>query len=418
MIIEQCKQCTTTSVKALLANKARSFLTMVGIIIGVGAVIIIMAVGSGAQSLILAQVKSLGTNLVGVLPGKSDDSGPPATAMGIVITTLNYSDLQALRNKSNVPNLVEAVGYVKGVATVVWRSESYDTNLSGCTVGYMDVEGGEVSEGRFFTADEETNLSKVAVLGSTVKKELFGGSQAVGQRIKIKNHTFEVIGVMAERGTVAMQDYDDQVFLPLRTMQKLISGIDYLSMIRAKIDNEKDVDVALNDIKMTLRDRHDISDQSGASDDFTVRSAAQALDMITTVTDALKYFLAAMAALSLIVGGIGIMNIMLVSVSERTREIGLRKAIGASSANIMSQFLMEAVTVTLLGGLIGIIGGSIISYLIAVGAHLLGYEWAFIVSPLSILLAVSVSMAVGLVFGLYPARKASQLDPIEALRYE
>ena len=418
MLIEQCKQCVKTSITALLANKARSFLTMLGIIIGVGAVIVIMAVGAGAQSLILSQVKTLGTDLIGIMPGKAEDEGPPTSAMGIVITTLTYDDLQALREKSNVPDVVEAVGYTKGIATVSHGSNSYDTNLSGCTAGYIEVEGGELAGGRFFTENEERGMAKVAVLGSAVKEELFGGSDAVGARIKIKKHTFEVIGVMKERGTVAFQDYDDQVLLPLKTTQKLIAGIDYLGLIRMKIDREEYVHRAVRDIEITLRERHDISDQSGAGDDFTVRSAAEALEMVTTVTDALKYFLAAMAALSLVVGGIGIMNIMLVSVTERTREIGLRKAIGASNGDIMNQFLTEAVAVTLLGGIIGIIGGAAVAYIIAAGANFLGYDWAYIVSPLSVALAVSVSMAVGLVFGLYPAKKASRLDPIEALRYE
>jgi len=417
-MINRFKQSIRVSVTALLANKVRSFLTMLGIIIGVGAVIVIMAVGAGAQSLILAQVESLGTNLIGVLPGKAEEEGPPASMMGIVITTLTYDDVLALRKKKNVPNIIEAVGYTKGIGTVSWGSHSYDTNLSGCTAGYTEVEGGEMERGRFFTENEERSMARVVVLGSTVKDELFGPSEAVGQRIKIKKHTFEVIGVQKERGTVAFQDYDDQVFLPLKTMQKLIAGVNYLAMIRAKIDSDADVERVINDVAITLREQHDIDDPTGSSDDFTVRSAAQALDMITTVTNALRYFLAAMAALSLIVGGIGIMNIMLVSVNERTREIGLRKAVGANNFNIMSQFLMEAVTVTVIGGIVGIIGGALISYIISVGANFLGYDWAFVVSFLSIILAVGVSMMIGLIFGLYPAHKASKLEPIEALRYE
>ncbi|MBA3047486.1 ABC transporter permease [Patescibacteria group bacterium] len=411
-------QSVATSITALLANKARSFLTMLGIIIGVGAVIVIMAVGAGAQSLILAQVETLGTNLIGVMPGKSDEAGPPTSAMGIVITTLTYEDVMALREKSNVPNAVDVVGYTNGTGTANWGSNSYDTNLKGVTVGYIEVEGGELDNGRFFSKEEETNLSRVAVIGSTVKKELFGESEVIGQRIKIKKHTFEVIGVMAERGTVAFQDYDDQILMPIKTMQKLIAGVNYLGLIRIKIDSEENIDRAISDVEMTLRDQHDIADLSGDSDDFSVRSAAEALDMITVITDALRYFLAAMAALSLIVGGIGIMNIMLVSVTERTREIGLRKAVGANNFNIMSQFLIEAVVVTLLGGIIGIIGGAVFSYLIAVIANFMGYDWAFVVSLLSIVLAIAVSTAVGLIFGLYPARKASMLEPVEALRYE
>ena len=391
---------------------------MLGIIIGVGAVIIIMAVGAGAQSWILSQVESFGTNLVGIMPGNAGDEGPPAAMMGIVITTLKYEDMLELLKNDNAPNVVSAVGYTKGVGTVSWGSENYDTNLSGTTHGYMDTEGGELTSGRFFTEEEERNLSRGAVLGYTVKKELFGDSEAVGKKVKIKKHSFEVIGVMAERGTVAMQDYDDQVFIPLRTMQKLIAGVNHLGVIRAKIDDEKNIGIAINDINATLRQQHDIEDTSGNSDDFIVRSAAEALDVITTVTDALKYFLAAMAALSLLVGGIGIMNIMLVAVSERTREIGLRKAVGANNYNIMIQFLIESITVTFIGGAFGVAGGIMISYLIALAANYLGYDWAFIVSLMSIALAIGVSAFIGLVFGLFPARKASRLEPVEALRYE
>lgn len=407
-----------TSVKALLSNKARSFLTMLGIIIGVAAVIIIMSLGAGAQSLILSQVKSLGTNLIGILPGGSEKDEPPASVMGITITTLTYDDLMAINDKKNVFHLVGAVGYYNGQETINWQNNSYDTSLRGSTVGYLDVEGGEVAQGRFFTEEEERNLARVIVLGSTVKKELFGESDALGEYVKIKKQTFQVIGVMKERGTVAMQDYDDLVFIPLKTMQKLIAGVNHLGMIRAKVDSDENVERTLEDVKVTLREQHDIKDQSGKNDDFSVRSAAQALDMISTITNALKYFLAAIAALSLVVGGIGIMNIMLVSVTERTREIGLRKAIGANNFNIMMQFLSEAVTITMIGGIIGIICGVLISYLVSFIFKILGYDWEFVVSIFSMLIAVSISALIGIIFGLFPARKASRLEPVEALRHE
>lgn len=390
---------------------------MLGIIIGIGAVIIIMAVGASAQNLVLTQIKSLGTNLIGILPGHSEKESPLNAFTGFSVTTLTYDDAMALRDKKNVPNIVDVVAYNKSAGTAVWSLNSYDTNLSGITVGYLKVEGGEVKIGRFFTREEEKNFSRVAVLGSTVKKELFGESDVVGQRIKIKNQSFEVIGVMKERGIVAMQDYDDQIFLPIKTAQKLI-GVNHLGLIRAKIDQKNNINRAINDVEATLRERHGITDTSGKSDDFTVRNAVQALDMITDVTNALKYFLAAMAALSLIVGGIGIMNIMLISVTERTREVGLRKAIGANNSNILNQFLMETVVITLLGGIIGILLGIAVSFLISSGIQFFGYDWVFIISPLSIFLAIAVSTIIGLVFGLYPAIKASKLSPIEALRYE
>ena len=391
---------------------------MLGIIIGVGAVILIVSLGAGAQSLIVDQVKTLGTDLIAILPWKSENDGPPASAMGIVITTLTYDDALALKETKNVPNVKAVAAYVTGIANISWRSHDYVADLSGTTTGHLDISKAEVAEGRFFTEEEEQNLSKVVVLGSAVKEELFGDSDALGQKIKIKNTSFKVIGVMKEKGKVAFQDLDKQTFVPIRTLQKLVLGIDHVSYIRVKIEKEDNIEQAQEDIKITLREKHDIDDTSWTSDDFSVRSAAEALDVITTVTDSLRFFLAAMAALSLVVGGIGIMNIMLVSVTERTQEIGLRKAVWATNADILMQFLIETITMTVLGGLIGIIGGVLLSVLVATVAHTLEYSWDLVISLTSILVAVGVSMLIGLVFGIYPAKKASQLEPIMALQYE
>jgi ABC-type antimicrobial peptide transport system permease subunit len=336
--------------------------------------------------------------------------------MGVVITTLTAEDMEAI--KTQVPHLVSATGYSRALATATWGNNSYDTNINGASADYLQTEGGQVLAGRWYTSEEDNNLARVAVLGSTVKQELFGDSDAVGRQIKIKKQIFEVIGVMAERGKVMFVDYDDQIHVPLRTTQKLINGVNYLSFIRAKVDGEENVDEALVEVQAVLRQRHEIDDPTGTADDFSVRSMAQALDMITTITDALRYFLIAMAAISLIVGGIGIMNIMLISVNERTREIGLRKAVGANNNNIISQFLLEAVVLTLLGGSIGVILGVILSWLVYLVVNGLGYNYDLVITFSSIILALSVSTLIGLVFGLYPARKASQLEPVEALSYE
>jgi putative ABC transport system permease protein len=352
------------------------------------------------------------------MPGGQEDAGPPASVMGIVITTLTYDDLLAIQQKENVPNLEAVIGSVKGVSNLSWQGHNYDTNLNGTTHSYMDVEGGKLAAGRFFTIEEERNLSRVIVLGSVVKEELFGSSDAVGKRIKVKKQSFEVIGVMKERGSVAFQDYDDQTFIPLKTMQKLIAGVNYLSMIRGKADSEENTDKVITDIEMLLRDRHDIKDMTGKNDDFTVGSTAEVLKALGSITDALKYFLMMMAALSLLVGGIGIMNIMLISVKERTREIGLRKALGANQARIVKQFLSETVCLTVLGGMVGLSLGVLISWLISLGIVHAGYDWHFIISSSSVILALVVSVSVGLIFGIYPAFKASRLEPVEALRYE
>ena len=390
---------------------------MLGIIIGVGSVIVIMSIGAGAQNLILSQIESLGTNLIAVIPGHSEEEGFASVMSGFAVTTLKYDDVQSLRDNRDIPNIIEVAGYNKGFGSVKWRSESYNTSLTGTTASYLEVESGKIEKGRFFTKEEEKNLARVAVLGNDVKDELFGQSDAVGQRIKISNYTFEVIGVLKERGVVAFEDYDDQIFLPIKTAQRMM-GINHIGLIRAKIDSEENFEKAIADIKIALRGQHNIKDQSGQSDDFSVRSSAQALGLLTMITDALKYFLTAMAALSLLVGGIGIMNIMLISVTERTREIGLRKALGANNFHILGQFLMEAVFITVLGGLIGIAGGILISFLVSVGAQILGYDWAFLILPSSILFALIVSIGIGLFFGFYPARKAGKLNPIKALRYE
>src|SRR6056297_584443 len=409
------KQYTQASLVSIGQNKVRSFLTMLGIIIGVAAVIIIMAIGNGAQSLILSQIETLGTNKLGIFPGKSED-GPPTSVMGIVITTLTYEDAMAIRK--DIPSIREIVAYSNEVTSVKWRSESYITSVKGCTTGYLEVEDSKVETGHFFTERQEENMARVAVMGSAAKKELFGPSQAVGETIKIKNHPFRVIGVMEKRGTVAFQDYDDQILVPIKSAQKLIKGVDYVNLIRAEVENEDKMERAQERIEALLRDRHDIEDRSGASDDFTVQSSAEALEIINTVTDAIRYFLIAMAALSLLVGGIGIMNIMLVNVTERTKEVGLRKAIGARNSDIAYQFLIETMIITFLGGLIGMIIGIVFSWLIAIVINQLGYYWEFSISPLSIVAALGVSAGIGLVFGLYPAQKAAELTPLEALRYE
>ena len=412
------RRAVKNSFKTLAKNKSRSFLTMLGIIIGVASVILIMSLGAGAQSLILDQVANLGTNLVSITPGKSEENGPPASVMGVVITTLTYEDLLAIRNKSRVPDLEAASGYSQGNVDITWRDNSYSTNLSGTTASYLSVEGGEVVEGRFLSEEEERNLAKVVVLGSTAKQELFGDSSALGQKVKINKQFFEVIGVMAERGTVAFRNYDDQVFVPIRTAQRLVLGLNHLNSIAAKIKPEGNMERTVEEISLILRERHDISDPSGAGDDFTVRDAAQAVELLKTITDSLKYFLAVMAALSLVVGGIGIMNIMFISVNERVREIGLRKAVGARSINIIWQFLIESMILTVVGGSIGIVVGTVFSFLISVVVNLLDYSWAFKVSLSSITLALATSALIGLVFGYYPARRASRLSPVEALTYE
>jgi putative ABC transport system permease protein len=412
------RRAVMNSLRSLRKNKSRSFLTMLGIIIGVAAVIMIMSLGAGAQSLILDQVEVLGSDLISITPGKSNKDEPPSSVMGIIITTLTYEDYEAINDQSRLPDLAAVAASVNGNVSLSWRDNSYDAAMEGTTASYFDVYGGEIEFGRFFNKEEEKNLAKVVVLGPTVKEELFGDSDALGQKIKINKQVFEVIGINKKRGKVMFSDFDGQIFVPVRSAQRLILGINHLNFVAAKAAPETEMAAVVEEISALLRDRHDISDSSGESDDFTVREAAEAIDMLRTITDAMKYFLAVMAALSLLVGGIGIMNIMFISVNERVREIGLRKAVGAKNSNIIWQFLIEAAVLTLVGGIIGIAVGALISFLASLVINFLGYSWAFRISFGSIILAVFTSGAIGIIFGYYPARRASRLSPVEALSYE
>ncbi|HQL52563.1 MAG TPA: ABC transporter permease [Candidatus Magasanikbacteria bacterium] len=409
------KEYIYSSLQTMKHSKLRSALTMLGIIIGIMSVIIVMSVGAGAQSLILNQVKSVGSNLVGVLPGGSEENAPPAFVMGIVVTTLKYEDGEEIIKHGC--KCIEALNmYVSGNATFNKDDLVVNTTFSGVNESYLQVEDTEVSWGRFFTEEEEKSLARVVVLGNEVKERLFGDQDPLGSKIKIKKTNFTVIGVMKKRGVSGFQNQDDQVFVPLRTAQKLLLGIDHVSMIRAKVDTAENVDKAVESIEMILRDRHNID--PGEADDFKVSSMAQGLEMLSNITNALRYFLVLIAGIALVVGGFGIMNIMLATIQERTREIGLRKAVGAKSKDIIFQFLIEAVVITFFAGIIGIILGVLISILVAKIAQYLGYQWDLVISLQSILLGCGVSIGIGLIFGIFPARRASKLNAIESLRYE
>jgi putative ABC transport system permease protein len=401
----------------LRAAKFRSFLTILGIVIGIASVIIIMAIGTSAQELILDQVRGLGSNLIGVLPGASEESGPPASALGVIITTLKYEDLKALLQKNNVSDAVDGAGYISGNDTVQYQGKDKNYTFRGTTASYIEVENAEVEKGRFFTKEEETSTARLAVLGSEIAADLFGeGGDAVGKKIKIGDQSFEVIGILKERGSAAFSNQDTAIFMPLYTAQKIMLGVDYLNFIRFKVNNEENIERAKADIIATLRDRHNIDNPE--DDDFSVRDQKAGLEAITKVTGAIKYFLTAIAAVSLLVGGVGIMNTMLISVNQRIQEVGLRKAVGAKNSTILFQFLIESIAVTVLGGIVGILLGIAVSALAALIIQKLGYYWPFIVTISSIALSAVISGLIGIFFGLYPARKAAKLNVVEALRYE
>lgn len=400
----------------LLASKGRTFLTILGIIIGIASVIIVMSVGNSAQSLILDEVRNVGSNLVVVLPGASKEDGPPALAFGIVTTTLVNDDMVAMRKKSNVPHLAFVSGYVQGSAITKYQDRSYQTTIVGVSADMINVENAELDRGRFFSTQDDSEQGRIAVLGSARARDLFGLVNPIGKIIRIKDLNFTVIGVMKERGSAGFSSPDGNVFVPILTAQNVLFGKDYLTYIRSKVDEEKNIPQTKEDIRKLLRDRHDIL--YGNEEDFSVRSFDTALGILTNVTNILKYFLVSVAGVSLLVGGIGIMNIMLISLQRRVREIGLRKAIGAMNLDITFQVITESIFVSLVGSFFGIILGVIITFVVARIIQYLGYEWTFLVTPYSLFLAVAISVLIGILAGLYPARFGARISPTEALRYE
>jgi len=397
--------------KNLLTNKRRSFLTMLGIIIGVMAVVLVMSVGAGAQSLILDQIQQRGTDQIAVLPGSSDPTGPPAQVLGIIITTLTYEDGQALLLKNNVQHLKEVAAYLSGSDVFQWEAEERNVTYTGATASYTAVEKIAIADGRFFSEAEEQQGDHVIVIGATIAKEVFGNQDPVGEFVKLKRKRFKVIGVMAEKGTSLFENPDESVVIPLLVAQRELLAARHVSFLRMQVDDEKYIDQTIEEIRQTLVERHN-------DEDFSIRNIADALDILTTITNALKFFLVAVAAVALFVGGVGIMNIMLIAVKEKTREIGLRKAVGAREKHILWQFLIETFVIVFVGAVVGVVLGILVSFIIALIVQAQGYTYRFIVSSVVLIIAVGVSLVIGLVFGIVPARKASKLDPIDALRYE
>lgn len=402
--------------KNLTASKARTFLTILGIIIGIAAVMIVMSVGTSAQSLILDQVRNVGSNLIIVLPGASKEDGPPAAAFGVVTTSLKNSDLEAMRNKRNVPHLAVATGYAQGTALASYKDQGYQITYQGVTSEFLSVESASIESGRFFTSEEDASMERIAVLGATRARDFFGTDDPLGKTLKIGELRFRIIGVMKERGSVAFGSPDKTVYVPLLTAQNLLLGSNYLSFVRATVDEEANIESTKEGIRSLLRDRHDITSED--ADDFSVRSADSALNILKQVTDILKYFLVSVASVSLFVGGIGIMNIMLISMKQRIREIGLRKALGAINRDIVTQFIIESIFISFVGTAFGVVIGILVTWICAMVIQYLGYNWEFIVTFDSVFLAFLLSLVIGIVFGIYPARKAAQVSPTEALRYE
>jgi len=406
---------------ALKANKSRTFLTMLGIVIGVGAVILMMSLGGGAQNLIVGQIQSLGANTIYVEPGSFDPQGGFGFEMALEEMTVQTLKLRDVEEIKKDPLVEMAYPMVYGVARAVYRNQDEKITFIGATQEAYIMDDWHAVVGRDINNEEVKAMARVATLGHKIAKDLFGEEDPIGKTIRIKKTNFKVIGIMEERGMEMFQNYDEYIYIPVTTAQKLLLGIDHLNSITIRAISEETINPLIENIRLTLRETHNIYNPEGdlSKDDFKVMSQVEASDMVSQITDILTAFLSSIAAIALVVGGIGIMNIMLVSVTERTREIGLRKAVGAKNKDILNQFLIESITLTVSGGIVGFIGGTLISLGASVGlSQALNTEWTFVMPIDAVILAFGVAAIVGLIFGIYPARKASKLSPIEALRHE
>ncbi len=404
-----------TAFKALKSNRSRTFLTLLGITIGVASIIMVMSVGQGAQNIIVNQIEGLGSNMLTIMPGQKTE-GISAFAQ-IYLDSLTKRDVELLKIKSNVPNLEEISPLVYTGANFTYGKETYQGMIAGGAENLSTLFDVYPQEGTFFTKDDVENNSPVIVIGSKIKEELFGLSNPIGERIKINNKNFRVIGVFPKKGTVSSLNLDEVAIAPYTTVQNYLTGSKSFNTILVKVDSTANLERAKADVTSTLRMSHNIKDPS--KDDFYITTQTDIIDRLTIITTIFTMLLTAVAAISLVVGGIGIMNIMLVSVTERIQEIGLRKALGATNKDILYQFLTEAVLLTMLGGIVGIILGSILSFGISLlMTRILGITWSFVFPASAALIGFFVSVLVGLGFGIYPARNAASKNPIESLRYE
>lgn len=409
----------TTSVRLALANfaaaKGRAFLTILGIVIGIAAVIIVMAIGRSSQELILDQVRSIGATSITVLPGAADDDAPPAAIFGIETKTLTVDDLEAMNNKISVPHNDAAYGLASGSVVAQAGSSVLTVPLSGVSQEYLIVEDIDVASGRYFSSLDDARRNRVVVLGSDAAENLFGRRDPLGEDLSIENKKFTVIGVFPPRGSTLMSSPDKEIFVPLATAQKSVLGLDHLNFVRMRVDQASNIEQTMEDVRVLLRARHNI--RSGP-DDFSVRSVESAMDVLTDVTNAITYFLVAVAAIALFVGGIGIMNIMVIMMHQRITEIGLRKALGARQRDIFTQFITESVILSFIGGVVGFLLGALIAIIVAFVAQTLGYAWQLIIPLDAAAIAITITFFIGLIFGSYPAYSASKISPMEALRYQ
>lgn len=397
------------ALSALQRNKTRTFLTMLGIIIGVASVIAMLAIGEGSKKSIQDQVSSMGSNLVIVMPASQMRGGIMLGNSSSQNITLK--DAEAL--EANCPSISMVSPEVRGSGQSVYGNQNWPTTIFGSNEKYLEIKKFSIAKGRMFNEKEIKNAAKVCVVGQTVVKKLFGeNADPIGNTIRFKKIPFKIIGILTEKGENTFgQDQDDMILAPYTTVQKRILAITYIQDINASAASEEKAPLAVNEIEKTLRTQHKLKDSD--DDDFQVRSQQELVKTFTSISDVLTILLGAIAGISLLVGGIGIMNIMYVSVTERTREIGLRLAVGGKGNDILMQFLVESIMISVFGGIIGIILGAGLSKLVAIAM-----SWPVAVMPQAVILSFVVCTVIGVFFGWYPARKAANLDPIDALRYE
>lgn len=406
-----------TAIAGITTHKSRSVLTLLGIVIGITSIIMIISVGNGAESLILNEISGMGAETIVIRPGK-EPKGPTDVAGTLFADSLKIKDLEALKRKSNVPFIIDIAPVVIVADSVSYLGETFRPQIFGWSAEFLGkILNVYPQEGVFFGEDEINQKANVVVIGAKVKTELFGEGDALGKYVKIKNKKFRVVGILPQKGQVAFFNMDEVVVMPYSTAQTYLLGIDYYHEIAVRVQNPELVSRTIDDIEVTLRDLHDISNPD--KDDFFIVTQEGLVDQIKNIMGVLTAFLSSVVAISLVVGGIGVMNIMLVSVTERTKEIGLRKAIGATENNILVQFLTEAIMLTALGGIIGILFGAFLSFSVALALkNIMLLNWTFSFPVFAAALGFGVSAIVGLVFGIYPAYQASKKSPMEALRYE
>ncbi|RLE20494.1 MAG: ABC transporter permease [Acidobacteria bacterium] len=404
----KARRLVMVAIQSIVKNLMRTLLTMLGVIIGVGSVTVMVAIGQGAQDQIRKQVEGLGTNMIVITPGSSSQGGVSRGAASF--NRLTTEDSDALQRGGFLLSAVSPV--IMAPAQVVGGNGNWRTIVQGVDTYYQLIRDWEVSSGTFFDVSDVRSKKKVAVIGATVASQLFPGSDPVGQRIQLRNVPFEIVGVLAEKGQTAEgNDQDDTVLAPYTTVQTRLAGRMFIAQILASTSSPDDMPAAQKEVAEILRETHALADWE--DDDFTVRNQTDLAETAEGTTQVMTFLLAAIASISLLVGGIGIMNIMLVSVTERTREIGLRMAVGARGSDVLVQFMIEAVVMSVLGGVIGVAGGAAAALALA---RVTG--WGVAISPETVVLALVFAAAVGVFFGFYPARRAAALHPIEALRFE